>query len=333
MSTFSIPWQALADSSPDGLFVVTDDGTVAYANQAALTLLGLPAPNDAQVDRWLADLGDLNSRLLLKTLAEHGHTRLFLPDAAHRHLYVEAIPLPGGGTLARVRRDYEVEASEIIAILVHELRLPMTSIMGYAKMLATVGAESLSDMQRQFLDTIDRNVRRLDSDLTAVQDMTRVDRRKINLKPNHQSVSDTVAAVLHALQPLIDEKGHQVTLDLPADLPLVWADAERLRQVLHILLDNAVKYTPAGGQITVRGRSQEGQVQVDVCDNGPGIPPEEEALVGTKFFRGESEAVRAYPGLGLNLYVARGLVELQGGRLWFESRPGEGCTFSFTLPC
>jgi signal transduction histidine kinase len=332
MANFDIPWQTLIDTAPDGLFILDAGNTVQYANAAALALLGLPAPEGVPVAEWLADLGDLSSRLLLKAIEEKSHYRIHLPDA-DKHLLFEAEPLVGGdGTLCRVRRDYEVEAAEVIASMVHELRLPMTSIMGYAKMMMTVGAESLSDVQRQFLDTIDRNVKRLDRDLLAVQDMARVDRARVKLAPAPQFPANVAAQVLEELQSLIEEKGHRVTLDLPDDLPAVYADAERFKQILHILLDNALKYTPKGGQISLRGQAADGLLQIDVVDNGPGIPGAEQEKIFQKFFRGEDERIRDYPGLGLNLYIARGLAELQGGRLWFESTEGQGSTFSLILP-
>jgi signal transduction histidine kinase len=231
-----------------------------------------------------------------------------------------------------VRRDYEVEASEVVAITAHELRIPMTSIMGYAKMMMTIGAESLSDMQKQFLETIDRNVKRLNSDLLMVQDMTRVDRDRVKLAFAPKAPSNVATEVLEDLATLIEEKGHQVTLDLPNELPAVRADAERFRQILHILLDNALKYTPEGGEICINGHVTDGMVQIDVTDDGLGILPDEQEKIFTKFFRGEDERIRDYPGLGLNLYIARGLARLQGGQLWFKSRAGKGSTFSFTLP-
>jgi len=340
MSEFTIPWQSLVDAAPDGLFVVDPGGAVCYANAAALTLLGLPSPDGVAADEWLAHraaegqagLDDSIRQQVLKALTDVGQVRLSLPEAQPAFLLLQTEALEGGGVVGRVRRDYEVEASEIIAVLVHELRLPMTSIMGYARMLATIGVESLNEMQRQFIDTIDRNVKRLDRDLSAVQDMTRVDRRKLKLNMIPQSVADVAAHVLAELQPMIVEKGHRITLDFPTDLPPVQADAERLGQILHILLDNAVKYTPAGGEITLRGRVVDGAVQIDVVDNGPGIPAAEQAQIFSKFFRGEAEHIRAHPGLGLNLYIARGLAEVQGGRLEFESVEGQGSTFSLTLP-
>ncbi len=333
MSKLDIPWKTLADMAPDGLFIIDADGQVQYANAAALALLDLTAPEDASAEDWLADLGDLGRHLLLKTIEEKGQVRLYLPDAEQRYLFFKAESLKGTvGTLCRVRRDHEVEASEIIAITAHELRIPMTSIMGYAKMMLTIGTESLSDMQKQFLETIDRNVKRLNGDLLMVQDMTRIDRDRVKLAFAPKSPLNVATQALEELETLVEEKGHRVTLDLSDTLPAVRADAERFRQILYILFDNALKYTPAGGEISVSGYVTDGMVQIDVTDNGLGILPDEQEKIFSKFFRGEDERVRDYPGLGLNLYIARGLARLQGGQLEFKSSAGEGSTFSLTLP-
>jgi signal transduction histidine kinase len=307
MSTFDIPWQLMIDTAPDGLCVLDAAGKVQYANPAALALLGLTSPEGEPIAELL--------------------------DAEYGSLLVEAKSItPNGGTLVRVRRDYEFAAAENMAILIHDLRLPMTSIVGYAKMLQTIGAEALTDMQRQFLDTIDRNVNRLDQYLQAAQEMTRIDRAKVKLTLAAQSPGTFAAAVIHEFRPLVEEKGHHVTLDLPDDLPTVYADAEHLNRILHILLDNAMKYTPSNGQIRVHGRCTKDQVQIDVEDNGIGIPLAEQKRVFSRFFRGEDERIREYPGLGLSLYIARGLTQLQNGQLWFKSTPDQGSTFSLVLP-
>ena len=333
MSASDVPWQTLIDTAPDGLCVLDADGTVRYANAAAQTLLGLPAPDGMPLIEWLADLGALKRDLLLRTIETGGQLRLHLTNGEHPHLLFDAAPLPGGkGTLGRVRRDYEAEASQVVALMVHDLRKPMTAIMGYAKMLLTIGAESLSDMQRQFLDTINRNVERLDDNLSAVQDMSRLDRAMLKLALAAQSPAEVAARVLDELNPLVEAQGHHVTLDFPGDLPYVHADAERLQQIFHILLDNALKYTPPGGHIKVQGRATGAWLQIDIIDSGIGIPTAEQEKLFTKFFRGEDELVNEHAGLGLNLYIARELLQLHAGQLWFESCPGQGSTFSFTLP-
>jgi signal transduction histidine kinase len=333
MSEFEISWQALIDASLDGLFVLDADEKVRYANAAALALLGLPAPNGALALEWLDELGDMSRHLLHKTIQERGQIPFYLSDAKYKNLVFQAEALPGGeGVLCHVRRDRPVEAAEDLAHIVHELRLPMTSIMGYAKMMMTIGAESLNDMQLQFLETIDRNVKRLDSNLLCIHDMTRVDRGIVKLSPGPRAPSVAAEQVVKRFKELIEEKGHQVVSEIPQDLPNVKTDAERFKQILDILLDNAVKYTPQGGEISLQGHVSDGMVQIDVVDNGLGLSEAEQEQVFEKFFRGEAELVREYPGLGLNLYIARGLAQLQGGRLWFESAQGQGSTFSFTLP-
>jgi signal transduction histidine kinase len=332
MSEFNIPWQALVEMTPDGLFVLDTDGAAQYANTAALNLLGRPAPKGAPVAAWLAGLNELDE--LLEAIEKRGQARLYLPSAKHKHLLFEATPLGGtDGTLCHIRRDYEVEASDIIGFTAHELRKPMTSIMGYPKLMLTVGGDTLNEMQRQFLEVIERNVQRLERDLAAVLDMSRVDQGRVQLDFFPQSPAKAIAQVLKALQPLVEEKGHHVTLDLPDDLPAVRADAMRFQQILRILLDNALKYTSQGGEVSVRGHAADDLVQIDVADNGLGIPPAEQEKIFTRFFRGEDERIcEAYTGLGLGLYIAQRLVELQGGRLWFESTEGQGSTFSFALP-
>ncbi len=330
---FDIPWQKLIDNDPNGVCILDATGTVRYANAAALALLSLEAPNGAPAADWFADLGDLNRDLVLKTIKQYGEVRLHRPEAEIKYLVFAAEPLAeGSGILCRIHRDDEVEAAETMAILIHDLRLPLTSIMGYAKMLLTIDAESLSDMQSQFLNTIDRNVQRLEHNLSAVQDMTRIDRGKINLTLTCISPVDAGTQVLDELTGLVEEKGHDVTCDFPDDLPPVYADAERFRQTLRILLENAAKYTPPGGKIGLCGHETGDLVQIDLTDNGPGIPFAEQKKIFSKFFRGEDEKIREYHGLGLNLYIARGITLLQNGQLWFESTPGTGSKFSLTLP-
>ena len=326
----------MLDALHEGVILLDAGGDVRYANPAALDMLGLPAPDGAPVpvEEWLAGLGDDYSRSLRTTIEERGQTGLPHPNVDRQYLRFEARPLPGSDdVICLVRRDQGYEAVEVIATLIHAIRTPMTAINGGTAMLKLIDAESLTDRQHQLVDTITRAAKRLESSLSAVGEMTRIDRDRITLKPEPQSPLKAVARALESFRSLAQEKNHHVTLDLPPDLPAVQADPERFEQVLHILLDNAFKYTPPGGQIHVRGRvASGGMVQIDVADDGLGIPAGEQERVFQKFFRGDDYRIHEYPGLGLHLYIARGLVELHGGRLWFESAEGEGSTFSFTLP-
>lgn len=318
---------------PDGLFVLDADGIIQHANAAVLALLGLPAPNSSSITEWLSDLDDQTSSLLSKAIQERGQIRFHLHDREYKNLSFQAKPLVDtGGTLCFVRRDCDAETAEVISTLVHDMRTPVTTLTGCSRLLKTVEADSLSEWQRRFLDSISHAATWLGDMLQAVLDMARIDGGRIGLNPEPQSSIKVAAEVLEAFRALAREKDYHVTLDLPDDLPAVQADGERFKQILRILLDNAFKYTPPGGQIGVRGYVTAEMVQVDITDNGIGIPDAEQEKVFEKFFRGEAELINGHRGLGLSLYIARGLAELQGGRLWFKSREGQGSTFSFTLP-
>jgi two-component system sensor histidine kinase KdpD len=124
-------------------------------------------------------------------------------------------------------------------------------------------------------------------------------------------------------------QGRSVPTHLPADLPLVQLDAVLIEQVLVNLLDNAVKYTPAGSPIELSASQEDGIVRIEVADRGPGIPPGEGQRVFEKFYRGHTGTIR---GVGLGLAICRAIVEAHGGTIWAENRPGGGAAFRFTLP-
>ena len=125
---------------------------------------------------------------------------------------------------------------------------------------------------------------------------------------------------------------HTFDLDFPPDLPPVWGDPERLREVLSNLVSNAVKYSPEGGTVWVGGRVDQTGVTVYIADQGIGIPPEQQSRIFDRFHRVESGLHRRTEGTGLGLYLVKAIVEAHGGRVWVESAPGRGSIFMFTLP-
>jgi two-component system, OmpR family, phosphate regulon sensor histidine kinase PhoR len=141
-----------------------------------------------------------------------------------------------------------------------------------------------------------------------------------------------VRRAAQAMQPLLDSRGQHLTLDLPEAPVIAAVDAERLGRVLQNLLANANKYGNQGGQVQVRLEPGEGGPLLSVSDDGPGIPRAEQERIFDRFYRGQAEAARQQVGSGLGLPIARGLVELHGGKLWVDSSPGQGATFSVWLP-
>jgi CheY-like chemotaxis protein/anti-sigma regulatory factor (Ser/Thr protein kinase) len=146
-------------------------------------------------------------------------------------------------------------------------------------------------------------------------------------------VSSVLEGVMSTAQGLAKDKELHLSLDIPRDgLPLVWADQSRVRQVLLNLLSNAVKFTPGGGSIAVRAAVQDGMVSISVQDSGIGIKPEHQGLVFEEFRQVDSDLNRQYQGTGLGLPICKRLIQMHGGTLTLESVPGEGSTFTFTLP-
>jgi signal transduction histidine kinase len=222
--------------------------------------------------------------------------------------------------------------SEFVSMVSHEMRTPLTSIQGYAELLLDGDAGDLTKEQRDFLRTVRSNSDRLLALINGLLDLARVESGRIELERSAVELEPLVQSVARSLRPLISAKQQQLALELAGNLPPVWADADRLTQILTNLISNAHKYTPTGGSIRVKAREQGSQVWIDVSDTGVGLLPEEQDQLFTRFFRARNRATRQVSGTGLGLAITRSLIELHGGDITVESRPGQGSTFSFYLP-
>ena len=229
-------------------------------------------------------------------------------------------------------REANRAKSEFVSVVAHELRTPMTSIRGYAGMLAQGIGGTLQPDQEQFVDTIIGNVERMRVLVSDLQDVSRLETGQIRLEPTEASLAAAVQSAMQTTQAQMQGRAQQLTIDLPEDLPPVRADPARLAQVLINLLSNAHKYTQDGGQISVCAWSEDDQVLCAVSDTGIGMSPDDQAELFTKFFRSSHPDVQATSGTGLGLCIVKSLVELQGGQLHVNSALGEGSTFTFTLP-
>ncbi len=229
-------------------------------------------------------------------------------------------------------RQADRAKSEFVSFVAHELRTPMTSVRGYADLLAKGSIGSLTPQQKEFIGTILSNVGRMQVLVSDLQDISRIETGQLRLEMKLVRLAEPLENALQATRAQINTRSQQLTVEVPENLPPVHADPARLTQVLINLLSNAYKYTPEGGHICVRACLQNGYVRCAVSDSGIGISPEDQARLFTKFFRSEDLAVREMPGTGLGLCIVKSLVELQGGKIEVESWPGRGTTFSFTVP-
>ncbi len=228
--------------------------------------------------------------------------------------------------------DLVAENAKFVSVMVHEIRVPMTSIRGYNDMLLKNVVGELNEMQQQFVEVIRSNVIRMEHLVTDVSDASKLRSGRIRPEPKMDMYKNIALEVEKATTTLAEEHGHTLTFDTPQGLPILNVDGPRLVQALTKLVINALQYTPDGGQITVRAENTGGQLKVSVQDSGIGMDDEEQTHIGELFWRGESEHVRSFKGHGLGLPIAIGLVKLMGGEFSYETAPEQGSTFSILLP-
>ena len=219
--------------------------------------------------------------------------------------------------------------AEVISILAHEMRTPLTSIKGYSTALLLEEASFGPETQREFLQIIDEECDVLADLIHDLLESSIIDAGLLRLEIQPvllpRLTERVVADFAHR------SRAHRMIVDFPDGVPLVHADPDRVAQVLHNLLDNAIKYSPEGGLIVVRGQVLEDDAVITVADQGMGIAPEDLNRLFERFFRGQGLGQHVV-GSGLGLPICLTIVEAHGGRIWAESHVGEGSTFYFTLP-
>ncbi len=227
-------------------------------------------------------------------------------------------------------REAEEMKSTFISVISHELKTPVALIKGYAATLRREDVQWDMDTIREGLQIIEEEADRLTHLIDNLLDASRIQAGGLKLEFEEVDLKEVIKRVVDGFQ--VQTAAHQIVIDVPDDLPPVWADRERIRQVLDNLLSNAIKYSPEGGVIRVGAWANTHEVTVYVADQGIGIPEEEQPYLFERFYRVDTSLRRKTKGAGLGLFLAKALVEAHGGRIWVHSKPGEGSTFFFTLP-
>jgi PAS domain S-box-containing protein len=217
----------------------------------------------------------------------------------------------------------------------HELRTPLTAIYFFTTNVLDGLLGDLNPEQREHLTFALDNVKQLKDMVSDLLDITRVETHKLNVEPQHTSPVKLIAEALSTCRTNAAAKNISLRSDVRPDLPFVWADPARVRQILINLIDNGIKFTPEGGTITVESRpivEGEGFLCLSVSDTGCGISPANREAIFDRLAQVKSRAEASRSGLGLGLFIARELVSRHAGRIWVESQLGHGSTFCFTLP-
>jgi GAF domain-containing protein len=349
--------EAILEGVADGVMVTDPDGLVIRFNAAAEHILSTPRAQVLgrsieelgglygasgttwlkAVDSWIVEPSQSGENVLLSD-------RLELED---RIVSVRLSPVAVQGeflgtvSLFRdITQEVEVERakSEFVSTVSHELRTPMTSVKGYADLLVLGAAGDLNEHQKRFLSIIKNSADRLTMLVNDLLDIGRIDTDRIELKLKEVELASAVEIVVESLKGRSRDKRQELITEIPQNLPAVWADQDRLIQILTNLVSNAQQYTPTGGQVRLKaaackdaGTGAE-MVKISVSDDGIGITPEDQAKIFDRFFRADHPMVQETAGTGLGLSITQSLVLMHGGRLWVESEPGKGSTFEFTLP-
>lgn len=342
---------ALIDSVADGLFILRADHTIEHCNPAFTRLLGASAEQvrDKKHDdviRWARQKAGLGLEQ-----AEAGGWPL-TPNAT---LYVEGdlqrpnrAPLPVGITyaplvsqdgqlqnvIASVRditrfREAEELKSTFISVVSHELKTPVALIKGYVSTLRRDDASWDREIVQDSLAVIEDEADHLTRLIEDLLDATRLQAGSLSINPADVDLPALAQRLAERFE--TQSNGRQFVVSFPSDFPVILADEDRIGQVLANLVSNAIKYSPQDGEIRISGRVLPQQVIVCVSDQGAGIASGDLPYIFDRFYRA-SDASRTTKGAGLGLYLARAVVEAHHGRIWVDSKPGEGARICFSLP-
>jgi PAS domain S-box-containing protein len=327
---------AILASTPDGIIVTDPQHRILLMNPAAeaeFDLTGKPL-----VGRLAAEV--LPSRELAQFIqgARATNTGEFT-TAAGRTLYASLSPIADadGQSIGRVCilrdvthfKQLDLMKSDFVATVSHDLRAPLTFMRGYTTMMPMVGV--LNDKQKEFNEKILAGIEQMTKLIDDLLDLGRIE-AGVGLAKEPCRLDDIVQNVVESLNPVAANKGLSLSVDVPRDLPLISGDPTLLRQAVANLVDNAIKYTPSGGQVNVRVFTENGKFAVAVSDTGVGIAPADQAHLFEKFFRVRQRGSTHVKGSGLGLAIVKSIVERHGGRVWMESRLGKGSTFYLEVP-
>ncbi len=344
--------QAILESVADGVMVSDQSGSIILFNAAAERILELR--RDEVLGRSSADLAGLYGAgaerwsEILREWSKNpmGYQEDFVADQlelGNKVVSVHVSPVMHGDEylgLVSVFRNITREViadrvkSEFVATVSHELRTPMTSIKGYADLLLLGAAGDITEEQRRFLEVVKANADRLSALVNDLLDISRIEQGGVDLELRPVNLGEVISDVMISMEGRRENDGRNLEMQtvIPDDLPAIEADYDRVTQILINLVSNGYQYTPDGGSIRVEVTPEDSGIQINVSDTGIGIPEDAQQRIFERFFRGEDPLVMKTAGTGLGLSIVQHLVKMHNGRVWFESKEGEGTTFSVWLP-
>jgi PAS domain S-box-containing protein len=351
-------------NSPVGLFVIQDRKFV-FANKEFLRILGYESdellgthsldhvyPEDKKLVREKAIgmlKGEVDVPYQYRIMGKEGQVRWVLEGVASvqfrgqravlghslditDRVEAEAQLLKLLENEKKLRHDLEEEVNkrvEYTRTLVHELKTPLTPVLFSSELLA-------SELHDEPLASVARNIYRgatnLDNRINQLLDIARGEIGLLKINPRIMDASQLLINIVTYIQPLIDRNEQTLIFDIPKALPRVYADKERLRQIILNLLVNASKFSPEGSIITLTGREEKGNLVVEVADTGPGISRKDQKRIFEPYQKYKTGDREGLSGLGLGLSLCKSFVKLHGGNIWLQRKESKGTTFAFSIP-
>ncbi|MBM3242212.1 HAMP domain-containing protein [Candidatus Poribacteria bacterium] len=338
---------AVVNSIAEGLIVLDKNNCILHINPTAERLLGIDTKlrgleigtaikdhemhaaiekSQARVDRYETHsfevvLNKSEQQIILKMLASP-----FLDDDGQLLGTVYVLE-----DITEAKKTERMK-SDFVNLVSHEFRTPLTSIRGFVQLILDGKVGSISPVQERSLIRVLRQARRLEALINDLLDVSRIESGRIEMKQEVVSLVDVAIQRIEELKPQADEKKITVELIEPDSLPNVMGDSERIGQVFTNLIGNAIKFTPDGGNVTVKLRPEGTYILAQVIDTGPGIPIDKQEKIFDKFYQLSEVQTRQQGGSGLGLSIVKSIVESHGGRVWVKSQEGKGSDFRFILP-
>jgi two-component system phosphate regulon sensor histidine kinase PhoR len=328
--------ETVLQNAQSAVIIVDDRNRVQFCNAAARADLRLPK-DDALLNRHI-DQVVLRPTLctMFLEVAETGQaTRSEVALEDGRTFNAQLTPISGVGRVLMMQdithlKELDRIKSDFVSSISHDLRTPLTTIQGYVELLPRAGP--INEQQQEFILRTRQSMEAITRLLDTVLDIDRLE-SGLEMEMVDCDLVQLIGESVESIRPKMMPQGKVLKWEVPESLPLVRGNPNRLRQVMDQLLNNALKYTPdKDGWIAVKAHQDDGHVVVHVSDNGIGIPRAEQPYVFEKFYRVESSETVNMAGVGLGLAIVRTVIANHNGRVWLESRPGQGSVFSFVLP-
>jgi len=336
----------------DGVLVADAEGRLVLMNPVAARICALEAPLVGALLRGLTPADELvdlleettaAGRVLIRELplaaagaASDGQPRTFQALAAPLFRATETGEQIGGVVVVlrdiTAQKELERMKSNFLSVVSHELKTPLHSIKGFVDIILMGKTGPVTDLQRDFLGTVQEQTGHLQRLIEDLLEFSRLESGQVRLRPVLLPPGELLGSVVDKLAPLAQKKTLALACDSCHDLPEIEADPMRLEQVLTNLVENAIKFTPEGGRVQVRGWDRGATVEIAVIDSGIGVPAEERERIFDRFYQVDSSARRRYKGTGLGLTICKHIVTQHGGRIWVEDAEGGGSAFHLVLP-